>query len=91
MLRHLLVGIAVVTSVSLTQAATLSPIIEASDLNALVQQQAVKIVDIRGDVKAFAQAHPGLKLSNSFFGVIKINIKKGFYRESGGKGRIKIE
>ena len=57
MLRHLLVGIAVVTSVSLTQAATLSPIIEASDLNALVQQQAVKIVDIRGDVKAFAQAH----------------------------------
>lgn len=57
MFRQLVVGVTLAASVSLTQAAALSPIIEAADLNALVQQQAVKVVDIRGDAKAFAQAH----------------------------------
>lgn len=57
MFRHVVAGLLVASSLSVAQATTLSPVIEAAELNALVQQQAVKIVDIRGDAKAFAKAH----------------------------------
>lgn len=57
MLRQAFAGLLVATSLSVAHATTLSPVIEAAELNALVQQQAVKVVDIRGDAKAFAKAH----------------------------------
>jgi len=39
------------------QATTLSPVIEVAELNRLIQSQSVKVIDIRGDAKAFGATH----------------------------------